>query len=701
MATTYPQNGVLTLASGRSSFREVLVTALASTRVLRDNELLYTTGYSKFDDGGGGAWVGITGGAVLYAAAWDVIHAGVDCWKRVYDEATGINICWFGCKDDGSVDCSALINNFLVYWKATRSINSQVTLFVPNCKDREHNVTTTNGNSTVTVASVVGLHVGQKIIGDGIPANARITAVGSGTITLSANATATGARVVHVSAWGFALNTAPIRNPDQLLLRLVGEGPARINSFNYAETNTTVQDRAGPIFVCAANIDGYSRRSDGESVIYPMLEISNVGFIGPGAPNTTATGVDTWLHNSHVSLDSVLCYGFRRGFWVRGGVSHHAYRRLKAQGNTYGLVLGDVAYPTYTIDGEFYDSDLQYNRTGLQIEWAENIQFIGGILQNNRTGTTVGVDGNRAINSIHLAFTYWENNGDAPLEYPEGYYTQDPGGCHFEFGNCPINGVWTYRATFRAGVPTTTTHTFATTTGSSVLTSVTPTTGLYVGQRVCSDPFNNGQGGARIAHGARIVSIVGSTVTLDKPSPEAGSGTNYMFGLGSQSIHLPDSANTSWHFCQSDGTLIFGVEGETRTRIEGHPGTTAGFTYHKLSGFAHVDAPQLGEGWGTSLGNSLTGTISWNVMDTHKKRYGIMAGDCVIGAPTNCPSGTKVTLSLQQPSAGGVLISSALAGASLLSNTGNTANKKCYIEIEVLGHSTAASCQITHFSGWG
>ncbi len=53
------------------------------------------------------------------------------------------------------------------------------------------NVNTTNANATVTVGSTASLSVGQLITGTGIPANAVITAIASGTtFTISANATA-------------------------------------------------------------------------------------------------------------------------------------------------------------------------------------------------------------------------------------------------------------------------------------------------------------------------------------------------------------------------------------------------------------------------------------------------------------------------------------------------------------------------------
>jgi len=80
--------------------------------------------------------------------------------------------------------------------------------------------TTTNGSSTITgVPSTVGLSVGMPISGAGIPAGATIAAIASGTLTLSANATAT-------SATGVALLT---ETPD-LTFHQYGRGTLTVAS---------------------------------------------------------------------------------------------------------------------------------------------------------------------------------------------------------------------------------------------------------------------------------------------------------------------------------------------------------------------------------------------------------------------------------------------------------------------------------------
>jgi len=64
--------------------------------------------------------------------------------------------------------------------------------------------TTTSASNVLTaVSSVAGLAVGQALLGTGIPANTVITAVGSNTVTMSANATAAGTAVTITTATNF------------------------------------------------------------------------------------------------------------------------------------------------------------------------------------------------------------------------------------------------------------------------------------------------------------------------------------------------------------------------------------------------------------------------------------------------------------------------------------------------------------------
>jgi hypothetical protein len=75
-------------------------------------------------------------------------------------------------------------------------------------------VTLTNGVNTFTVASVVNYHLGMSIEGVGIPASTTISNIVGVTITMSANATATGPSLVRFFAWGNGDGAATFNVPD-------------------------------------------------------------------------------------------------------------------------------------------------------------------------------------------------------------------------------------------------------------------------------------------------------------------------------------------------------------------------------------------------------------------------------------------------------------------------------------------------------
>jgi len=58
-----------------------------------------------------------------------IVPAAGGWWTRDYTGA--VDITWLGCKDDGSVDCGALINAYLVARHNADGVNTQVTLTVP------------------------------------------------------------------------------------------------------------------------------------------------------------------------------------------------------------------------------------------------------------------------------------------------------------------------------------------------------------------------------------------------------------------------------------------------------------------------------------------------------------------------------------------------------------------------------------------
>lgn len=71
-----------------------------------------------------------------------------------------------------------------------------------NALTTTESVTLTSGVNTFTVASGLDYHISMPIEGMGIPAATTITGISGTTITMSANATATGAAVVRFFAWG-------------------------------------------------------------------------------------------------------------------------------------------------------------------------------------------------------------------------------------------------------------------------------------------------------------------------------------------------------------------------------------------------------------------------------------------------------------------------------------------------------------------
>jgi uncharacterized protein (DUF1800 family) len=82
------------------------------------------------------------------------------------------------------------------------------TVAIPATEVNLTGATTTTGAATVGVSSVAGLHVGMSVLGTGIPANAVINAIGASTITLSANATVTGAADLTCRLGGYPVSIA-------------------------------------------------------------------------------------------------------------------------------------------------------------------------------------------------------------------------------------------------------------------------------------------------------------------------------------------------------------------------------------------------------------------------------------------------------------------------------------------------------------
>ncbi len=86
--------------------------------------------------------------------------------------------------------------------------------------------TTTSGSPTVTgLSSTSDLAAGFQVTGSGVPTGATITAIPSGSsITLSANATASGAPSLTFTAWGRGDGSTTFNVPDLRGRALIGAG---------------------------------------------------------------------------------------------------------------------------------------------------------------------------------------------------------------------------------------------------------------------------------------------------------------------------------------------------------------------------------------------------------------------------------------------------------------------------------------------
>jgi len=83
-----------------------------------------------------------------------------------------------------------------------------------NALTAQGTVTLTSGVNTFTVTTISDLHVGMAIEGTGIPAATTITNLSGTTVTMSANATATGPTTVRFFAWGAGDGTTTFNVPD-------------------------------------------------------------------------------------------------------------------------------------------------------------------------------------------------------------------------------------------------------------------------------------------------------------------------------------------------------------------------------------------------------------------------------------------------------------------------------------------------------
>jgi hypothetical protein len=423
----------------------LLWSELHAVEGVEDGEVRQLLGKSRLDDGGGGPVSWIEGGQALYLADdWSVVYGpNSGCWQRVRD-SDAVNICWLGCADDGSVECGAVINSFCVNWLAERGPNAHLTLFVPNIRARCRAITTTNSSQTAVVESTVGLYVGQFVVGSGIQAGTRISAVGAGSFTLSLPATATGSRVVRVSAWGYRLGTA-LRSADTLFTTLRGEGEPGIEAVDPSATSTNYVTRGGPVFVVDANVNGIEGDSSPGDHI-KLWRFENIGLLGPGAAATTGRGLfASSAGNFQMSARGMRIVGFDIGFLGGNMISCLGINQVKCHGNRVDWKLG-VGSASGTVYGpfncSFTDCDSEYADIGVQFVALQNVSWTGGLTQSNNRHFYFGEEGGVNYGSITGLVIEGKQHLEVDNAYTPGHYPIETSGVATQGINVVMRNVF-------------------------------------------------------------------------------------------------------------------------------------------------------------------------------------------------------------------------------------------------------------------
>jgi hypothetical protein len=101
-----------------------------------------------------------------------------------------------------------------------------------NTLTMNESVTLTSGVNTFTVASNAIYHIGMAIEGIGVPAATTISNIVGTTVTMSANATVTGASIVRFFAWGNGDGSTTFNVPNLLGWTTAGDGGATLSGIN-------------------------------------------------------------------------------------------------------------------------------------------------------------------------------------------------------------------------------------------------------------------------------------------------------------------------------------------------------------------------------------------------------------------------------------------------------------------------------------
>ncbi|MBL9182420.1 MAG: DUF1800 family protein [Verrucomicrobiaceae bacterium] len=162
--------------------------------------------------------------------------------------------------------------------------------------------TTTNLSAVVTVPSVAGLFVGMSVLGTGIPANAIINSISGTTITLSANATASGSVDLTCRLGGIPITIADasttagsqtvlVPSIDGLATGMAITGPG-------LPANATISAiNPGAILISTATGVTTQASTTLTAFLHPTNNVTGNGFIVNHSGSTT-TGVYNLIYNN-------------------------------------------------------------------------------------------------------------------------------------------------------------------------------------------------------------------------------------------------------------------------------------------------------------------------------------------------------------------------------------------------------------------
>lgn len=193
--------------------------------------------------------------------------------------------------------------------------------------------TTTSGSPTVTASSFPKVVPRQAVTGTGIPANTTVLSVSGGTLTLSANATASGTVTL---TFGTAISVGQPLKPDPANNACVVQA-ANVTSAPLDFPNITAQTTATPItMVVTGAIPGeqvsVSVADALESGLVAQAWVSGYDTVSVTLTNVTGGGINPASHTFTVCLPAQIIVGFalqaaaaQSGF----GSARTVYARLK------------------------------------------------------------------------------------------------------------------------------------------------------------------------------------------------------------------------------------------------------------------------------------------------------------------------------------------------------------------------------------